>query len=181
MSQRGNRYIISPTHVLSKFVVVKAVRDCTAQTAARFIKEDIIIKFSAPRCILTDNGTHFTASLINELFKQIGITYLYATTYHPQNNGQVEHYNSTMDAKIGILSNKRKTNWDDQLSLVTFNYNSSIHASTNLIPFEMMYGRRTNLLFDHQHNDVSIQQDPRHVKCTSHQITTPLRCSCRKK
>ena len=163
-TQRGNRYIISATDVLSKFVVTKAVRDCTAQTTARFIKEDIISKFGTPRCILTDNGTHFTATLINELLKELGITHLYATPYHPQTNGQVERYNATMDAKIGILSNERKTNWDDQLPLVTFNYNSSIHASTDQVPFEMMHGRRPVLPFDHQEDNVSLQLDPDHVK-----------------
>jgi hypothetical protein len=160
VSKRGNRYIICATDVLSKFTVTKAVRDCTAQTTARFIKEDIICKFGTPQCILTDNGTHFTASLTNELFQQLGITHLYATPYHHQTNGQVERYNSTMDAKIAILSNERKTNWDDQLPFVTFNYNSSIHASTNQVPFETMYGRRPILPFDSQNDNVSLTHDP---------------------
>ena len=164
LSQQGNRYIISATDILSKFVVTKAVKDCTAQTTARFIKEDIISKFGTPRCILTDNGTHFTAALMTELFKILGITHLYATPYHPQTNGQIERYNSTMDAKIAILSNERKTNWDDQLPLVTFNYNSSIHANTHQVPFEMMYGRRPTMPFDHQNDNVSLTHDPTHSK-----------------
>ncbi|CAF3890180.1 unnamed protein product, partial [Rotaria sp. Silwood1] len=163
-SQRGNKYIISLTDVLSKFVVTKAVRDNTAQTAVRFLKEDIISKFGTPRCILTDNGTHFTSTLMNELIKQIGTTHLYSTPYHPQTNGQVERYNSTMDAKIAALSNLRKTDWDDQLPFVTFNYNASIHSSTKQIPFEMMYGRSPVLPFDHQDTNVTLSHDSEHVK-----------------
>ncbi|CAF4161344.1 unnamed protein product, partial [Rotaria sordida] len=121
--------------VLSKFAVTKAVRDNTAQTAVQFLKEDITSKFGTPRCILTDNGTHFTSTLMNELIKQIGATHLYSTLHHSQTNGQVERYNSTMNAKIAALSNLNKTNWDDQLSFVTFNYNASIHSSTKQIPF----------------------------------------------
>ena len=68
-SQRGNKYIITLTDILSKFVIAKAVRDNSAQTAVRFLKEDVITKFGTPRCILTDNGTHFTSSLMNELIK----------------------------------------------------------------------------------------------------------------
>jgi len=108
-SQRGNKYIIFLTDILSKFVVTKAVRDNSAQTAVQFLKEDIIAKFGTPRCVLTDNGTHFTSSMTNELIKQIGATHLYSTPYHPETNGQVERYNSTMDAKIAALSNLRKT------------------------------------------------------------------------
>ncbi|CAF4243557.1 unnamed protein product, partial [Adineta steineri] len=66
-SRRGNKYIISLTDILSKFVVTKAVRDNSAQTVVRFLKEDIITKFGTPHCILTDNGTHFTSSVTNEL------------------------------------------------------------------------------------------------------------------
>ena len=163
-SQRGNKYIISATDILSKFVVTKAVKDCTARTAARFVKEDLISKFGTPRCILTDNGTHFTAGMMEELLNQIGITHLYATPYHPQTNGQVERYNSTMDAKIGALSNERKTNWDDVLPLVTFNYNSTIHATTKQLPFEMMYGRPPILPFDSQNDTVTLAHDPDHPK-----------------
>ncbi|CAF1327080.1 unnamed protein product [Rotaria sordida] len=163
-SQRGNKYIISLTDVSSKFVVTKAVRDNTAQTAIRFLKEDIISKFGTPRCILTNNGTHFTSTLMVELIKQIGATHLYSAPYHPQTNGQVERYNSTMDAKIAALSNLRKTDWDDQLSFVTFNYNTSIHSSTKQIPFEMMYGRSPFLPFDHQDTNVTVSYDSEHAK-----------------
>ncbi|CAF5020147.1 unnamed protein product [Rotaria sp. Silwood1] len=163
-SQRGNKYIISLTDVLSKFVITKAVRDNTTQTAIKFLKEDVISKFGTPRCILTDNGTHFTSTLMNELIKQIGATHLYSTPYHPQTNGQIERYNSTMDAKIAALSNLRKTDWDDQLPFVTFNYNASIHSSTKQIPFEMMYGRSPVLPFDHQDTNVNISYDSEHAK-----------------
>ncbi|CAF4694884.1 unnamed protein product, partial [Didymodactylos carnosus] len=98
--------------------------------------------------------------MMDELFQQIGVTHLYSTPYHPQTNGQIERYNSTMDAKIAALSNEQKTDWDDQLPFVTFNYNTALHATTKQIPFEMMYGRSPILPFDHQDPTVSLTQDP---------------------
>ncbi|CAF5015408.1 unnamed protein product, partial [Rotaria sp. Silwood1] len=77
-SHRENKYIISFTDVLSKFIVTKAVRDNKAQTAVRFVKEDIISKFGTPCCILTDNATHFPSTIMDELIKQIGATHLYS-------------------------------------------------------------------------------------------------------
>ena len=101
--------------------------------------------------------------MTNELLKQIGATHLYSTPYHPQTNGQVERYNSTMDAKIAALSNTRKTDWDDQLPFVTYNYNASIHSSTKQVPFEMMYGRSPILPFDHQDDNVTLTYDQEHT------------------
>ena len=74
-------------NILSKFVITKAVHDNTAQTAVRFLKEDIITKVASPRSIITDDKTHFTSTLMNRLIKQIGATHSYSTPYRPQPNG----------------------------------------------------------------------------------------------
>ncbi|CAF1539454.1 unnamed protein product [Adineta ricciae] len=161
-SQRGNKYIISLTDILSKFVIVKAVRDCTADTAARFLQEDVICKYGTPKCILTNNGTHFTSNMMAQLFQRLGIVHVYSTPYHPQTNGQIERFNSTMDSKIASLSNSSHSNWDDQLPYVIFNYNTNIHSTANIIPFELMYGRSPVLPCDPQDPMVSIQIDPHH-------------------
>ena len=162
-TKNGNKYIISLTDVLSKFVITKATRDCTATTAARFIIDEVILKYGTPKCILTDNGTHFTASMMSELFNKIGVTHLYSTPYHPMTNGQIERYNATMDSKIAALSNEKRTDWDEQLPFVTFNYNTNIHTTTGQIPFELMYGRLPVLPFDQQQPIVTLSQDPEHV------------------
>jgi hypothetical protein len=163
-SRRGNRYIISLTDVLSKFVITKAVRDCTAPTAVDFLTNDVILKYGTPTCILTDNGTHFTAQIMDNLLKKLGVTHLYSTVYHPQTNGQIERFNATMDGKIAALCNERRTNWDEMLQFVTFNYNTSIHATTKQIPFEMMHGRPAILPFDQQQALISFTQDPEHCQ-----------------
>ncbi|CAF1477404.1 unnamed protein product, partial [Rotaria sp. Silwood1] len=161
-SKIGNRYIISLTDVLSKFVITRAVRDCSAATAAKFLINDVILKYGTPTCILTDNGTHFTSQVMNKLFENIGVTHLYSTVYHPQTNGQIERFNATMDGKIAALYNERRTDWDEVLQFVTFNYNTSIHATTKQTSFEMMHGRQVILPFDQQKEIISLTQDPEH-------------------
>jgi hypothetical protein len=52
------------------------------------------------------------------------------------------------------------------LQFVTFNYNTSIHATTKQTPFEMMHGRRAILPFDQQHEIISLTQDPEYSRKT---------------
>jgi hypothetical protein len=99
---------------------------------------------------------------MNNLFQQLGVTHLYSTVYHPQTNGKIERFNATMDGKIAALCNDRRTNWDEMLQFVTFNYNTSLHATTKQIPFEMMHGRQATLPFDQQQALISFTQDPEH-------------------
>ncbi|CAF1483246.1 unnamed protein product [Rotaria sordida] len=149
-TKNGNKYIILLTDVLSKFVITKTVRDCTASAAAQFLIEGVILKYGTSKCILTDNGTHFTATMMNELFKKIGVTHLCSTPYHPMTNGQIARFNATLDAKIAALSNEKRTNWDEQLPFVRFNYNTTIHKTTGQILFELIYVRSPTLPFDQQ-------------------------------
>ncbi|CAF4723800.1 unnamed protein product [Rotaria sp. Silwood2] len=67
-----------------------------------------------------------------------------------------------MDGKITALCNERRTDWDEVLQFVTFNYNTSIHATTKQTPFEMMHGRQVTLPFDQQKEIISLTQDSEH-------------------
>jgi hypothetical protein len=162
-SRRGNRYIISLTDVLSKLVIARAVRDGTAATAARFLQEDVICKYGTPKCILTDNGTHFTSSMMETLLKRLRIVHVYATPYRPQTNGEIERFNGTMDAKLASLSSQSRSDWDDQLLYVIFNYNTSVHSTTKLIIFELMHGRVPVLACDPQDSTVIFRPDPQYA------------------
>lgn len=171
-SRRGNRYIISLTDLFSKFVIARPVRDCTAATAARFLQEEVICQFGTPKWILTDNGTHFTSSMMEQLLKRFGIIHLYSTPYHPQSNGQIERFNSTMDAKIAALSNQNRSDWDDQLSFVIFNYNTSVHSITRIIPFQLMYGRSPVLPCDPQTSVVSFQNHSDYLEQSNQHLSS---------
>ncbi|MCP3681386.1 MAG: transposase family protein [bacterium] len=50
----GNQYILVATEYVTKYVVVCPMFDQTAETVARAIVENVLLKFSMPRTILTD-------------------------------------------------------------------------------------------------------------------------------
>ena len=172
-SQRGSTFIISITDVFSKFVIAKAVRDCTTNTAARLLQEEVICKYGTLKYILTDKGTHFTSTMMEQLIQRLGTTHLYSTPYHPQTNGQIERFNRTMDAKIAALSNQHRSDWDNQLLFVVFNYNATSHSTTKIPPLELMYGRSPVLPFDTQNSVVSLPQ-PSEYMSNVHQYKSHL-------
>jgi transposase InsO family protein len=68
------------------------VKDCSAKTTTRFLFEHVVTRFGFPRILMSDQGTHFIDSTIEE-FK---IHHQTITPYHPQANGTVEAFNKMM-------------------------------------------------------------------------------------
>jgi hypothetical protein len=73
-------YIITATNYLTRWAEATPVRDCSVDTATRFIFENIITRFGFPRSLTSYQGVHFInrtiATLTHEFFIQ----------YHTQAN-----------------------------------------------------------------------------------------------
>ncbi|CAF4499211.1 unnamed protein product, partial [Didymodactylos carnosus] len=147
-STSGNKYILVCTDYLSKWAVTQATPNCTAETAAKFLVEKIILQYGTPKQLLTDKGSHLMANVFEAISSRCGINHIKTTTYHPQTNGLTERFNATLAGSIGAYVNQQQTDWDDYLPFVTFAYNTFKQATTGMEPFKLMYGRSPVLPFD---------------------------------
>ena len=55
----GARYIITVTDYLTRWAEAKPIKDCSSDTAAQFIFENIVTRFGCPRVLMSDQGSHF--------------------------------------------------------------------------------------------------------------------------
>lgn len=78
----------------------------TAETAARIIVEEIVIKYGSPSEILSDQGSQFAAEVSN----------------HPQSNGQTERFNRTLASMLRPYVNAKQTDWDEYIRYVLYAY-----------------------------------------------------------
>ena len=87
----------------SKYVVAYIVKDQTACTAAKTLRNDYFGLFCAPAYLVSDQGKAFLGHLITNLCELYGVQKLRTLTYHAQTNGQVEQMNQTIIHMIGKL------------------------------------------------------------------------------
>jgi hypothetical protein len=92
----GEKYIITTVEYLTKWEEVEPVENCTKETTAKFIYENIVTRFGCPLTIISDQGTHFINSTIKVLLKKFMIDHRKTTAYHPQANGVIESFNKTL-------------------------------------------------------------------------------------
>ena len=55
-----------------------------------FIQRNILIRFGAPRTIISDEGSYFPNKVFAKLMDRYGIRHVMGLVYHPRSNGKVE-------------------------------------------------------------------------------------------
>eukprot|EP00253_Pinus_taeda_P016121 PITA_16121 len=76
------------------------------------------------------------------LFAELGTQLNFSTAYHPQTDGQTERVNQMVEDMLRSYVMQQPIRWEDYLHLVEFAYNNGYHTSTQMSPFEVMYGRK---------------------------------------
>jgi hypothetical protein len=73
---------------------------------------------------------------------------LFSTTCHPQIDGQTEVVNMTVSTMLMVVLKKNIKMWEECLPHIEFAYNRSLHSTTKMCPFEIVYGLLPPALID---------------------------------
>ncbi len=117
------------------------------KTTAEAIYNHFILNYGIPTKLHSDQGANFESEIINELCHLTGITKTRTTAYHPMGNGQTERYNRTLLNMLGTLD-PSKQDWKKYLPSLVYAYNCTMHETTKISPFELMFGRKAKLPID---------------------------------
>ena len=98
-----------------------------------------------PRYILSDNGTEFKNTLMDQVLKQLGIEGISSAPYHPQSNGKLEMFYKYLKPTLKKLCEKDPSNWDKYINKVLASYRVTPNLATAETPFFLVYGRDPNL------------------------------------
>ena len=99
----------------SKYVVAYVVKDQTARTAAKTLRNGYFRLFGVPAYLISDQGKTFMGHIITHLYDLYGVQKLRTLPYHAQTNGQVECMNQTIICMISKLEQDKKACWSEHL------------------------------------------------------------------
>ena len=71
----------------------------------------------------------------------MGIKKTRTTAYHPQCDRLVGRQNRTLQNILSAFVSEHSVDWDEWLDQAVFAYNTSVHESTGLSPYELIFGR----------------------------------------
>jgi len=137
----GHRYILCVTDYLTSWVEAFPIRDITASTIANKLVRSVFTRYGAPRYLLSDQGSQFTSELLHLVCNVWNIKRIRTSPFHPQTNGKVEKFNSTLCDMLSSYVNDDRDDWNKYLPLVLYSYRTSDNPSTGFTPFFLNFGR----------------------------------------
>ena len=84
----------------TKWVEAMPTYSNNVKTAAQFLFNHIISRFSTPKSIVIDHGSHFCNDMMIELANLLKFRHENSSPYYPQENGQVESINLVLKTII---------------------------------------------------------------------------------
>jgi hypothetical protein len=73
-----------------------------------------------------------------------------STAYHPQTDRQTERVNQVLEGYLCIFTSRQQDDWDNFLPTGEFQYNNTVHSSTQQTPFMVDTGRHPRMGFETQ-------------------------------
>ena len=115
--------VLIVTDHFTKYAQAYVTPKQTAVMVARTLWENFLVHYGQPAEILTDQGKSFKNNLIRELCELAQVKKLHTSPYHPETNGQFEHFNVTLIGMLGTLPTHAKKIWQEWIATLTHAYN----------------------------------------------------------
>lgn len=142
----GNKYIIVMVDSFTRFVELWPSKDATAASAADALLS-VTGRYGVPKEIRSDQGTQFTAELLEKLLSFLEIEQRFSIPHRPQAMGKVERMNQEVMRHLRVLTmqHKANSNWGRYIPLVQRIINATPNRVTGLAPAKLLYGDAIDL------------------------------------
>ena len=137
----GHTTIMVVVDRLTKFAhFIGLSHPCTALLVAKTFISHIVRLHGNPTSIVSDRDRVFISSLWKALFQLSGTKLFMSSSYHPQSDGQTKVINRILEQYLQCFVGSQPQRWQEWLPWAELSYNTSVHSSTKMSPFEAIYG-----------------------------------------
>lgn len=137
---RCYRHVLVVVDRLTKDRIFEPLTSKSANEISDALHRRVFCTYGFPSSIVSDRGTAFTGSLIQDYCKRHSIKWKCSTAHHPQTDGQSERTIRTIKEFLTHYVNYAQDDWPDFLPDAEFSGRISVSDTTGISPFFALYG-----------------------------------------
>jgi hypothetical protein len=139
-TKRGRDSIFVVVDHFSKMAhFIRCHKSDNASHVADLFFTEIIRLHGVRNTIVSDRDAKFLSHFWRTLWFKLGKKLLISTTCHPQTDGQTEIVNRTLSSMLRVVLKTNFKLWEECLLHIEFTYNRSIHSTTKVSLFQVVY------------------------------------------
>ena len=138
-TKSGNEYLLTVMCASTRFPEAIPLRKINSQNIVKALTRFFTV-FGLPSSVQSDRGSSFLSGLFQQVIKELGITQVVSSAYHPQSQGELERYHQTMKTMLRCYCLEYQKDWDEGIQLVMFASRSLVQESLGFSPFELVFG-----------------------------------------
>lgn len=138
----GAVYILLVVDYFSRFVFGAPLQKADQQSTMRFFIDHLVPTVGWPKSVYSDNGSHFTGSLVKQMWKDHGVLHFTAAISHPQSVGLSERYVQMVMGRIRLkcIALKSSRNWGLYVKDAIIDVNNRCVRVHGYTPSEILLG-----------------------------------------
>jgi len=160
----GYYYLVTVMDDYSRFILAwKLQKDMSANSLIEVIQEAVDatgmteVPVEDRTRLLSDNGAGYVSRSFRDYLHLVGIRHILAAPYHPQTNGKLERYHRSIKREVNQIPYELPGQLEMAIAdfVDYYNYRRYHKALGNVMPADVLYGRREQIL-EHR-KEVQIQ------------------------
>ncbi|KAJ8909250.1 hypothetical protein NQ315_012582, partial [Exocentrus adspersus] len=135
------RWVLIIEDYATRWIELFALESATADQCAWTLVYEVFLRYGFPRRLISDNGSQFISSIMQQITYCLDIDHRFTPVYHPSGN-PVERRNRELKTQLSILLGQDHAQWPSKLSSIRFAMN------TTRCPMELQYDLRQVVVND---------------------------------
>ena len=147
----GYKYFLLIGDIFSKYIDAVPLKNQTAPTIIKALKENWIYHHGSPHYSLSDQASNVDGDVVQELCVKTGIEKRRSSAYHSQGNGFAErNIRNVKEVLRTVLlhRNMHQNKWRQVLPELVFALNCSESSAIKCVPYNVVFGRDPVLPLD---------------------------------
>jgi len=145
LSSRFDTILVIVDWLTKQAIFIPAHNTITSADLARLFVLHVFSKHGVPSHVTSDRGSEFVSNFFQSLGTTLDMQLHFTSGYHPEDDGQTERTNQTLEQYLHVYCNYQQDNWSELLPLMEFAYNNAPSATTGVSPFFANKGYHPNI------------------------------------